>query len=269
MMYDSINDAEINPKTGNKWTRDEVIGWYKETPDALLINTNVFTTGFDESDIEVVIMNRATKSLSLWIQCIGRGSRTSKTIMKNIFTVIDLGGNIAEHEIWSARRNWEDYFWSPGKKLRKKNDLLSTWDCHSCGAINVIGLENCEFCGAEKQNVVVNGKRKKNKEGVLKALDRYPVPSGNKIVEYTKSVNKDSNFAFRLAENKIMDLFVHYKVTPEFYGKRTEKFEKRIKDIYRKIYFAIIQSDLPGANKKLESMYARIFDKIEKKYGKQ
>ena len=267
MMFDSVNSAEINPDTGNKWTREEVVHWFKSQSDALLINTNVFTTGFDVDDVEVVVMNRATKSLSLWIQCVGRGSRTTKKILKDKFTCIDLGGNVSEHGIWSERRDWENYFYSPGKKLRKKQDLLSTWDCTECGAINVLGLEECEYCGAEKSNVKVNGKRKKNKEGELKALKEYPVPSGNKIVEYTKQMDQDANFAFKLAEKKILDLFVHYKVTPDFYNKRTNRFEERIKQIYRRIYFAIIKSGLPGANKKLETMYARVFDKINNKYG--
>ena len=268
MMYDSVNEAEINEETGNKWQRSEVIEWYKNTPGALLINTNVFTTGFDESDIEVVIMNRATKSLSLYIQCVGRASRTSKTILKNTFTHIDLGGNIDMHEIWSADRDWTDYFYSPGKKLRKKNDLLSTWDCVSCGAINVLGTEECEFCGAEKENVKINGNPKKNKEGELKAIGEYPIPNGTKIVEYTQAMKQDSNFAFKIAERKILDLFVYYKVTPEFYSQRSNRFEDRIKQIYRNIYFAIINSELKGANKKLETMYARVLDKIESKYGK-
>lgn len=268
MMYDSVNEAEINHETGNKWTRTEVVDWFKNQSDALLINTNVFTTGFDVDDIEVVIMNRASKSLSLWIQIAGRASRITKKILKDRFTCIDLGGNIEEHGRWSERRDWKDYFYSPGRKLRKKQDLLSTWDCLDCGSINIMGLEDCAYCGAEKQNVKVNGKRKKNKEGVLKALEEYPVPSGSKIVEYTKSMNKDGNFAFKIAENKILDLFIHYKVTPEFYNQRSNRFEERIKEIYRKIYFAIIKSDLPGANKKIETMYARVLDKINSKYGK-
>jgi superfamily II DNA or RNA helicase len=268
MMYDSINDAEINEETGSKWTRDEVITWFKEQKDAVLINTNVFTTGFDDTDIEVIIMNRATKSLSLYIQCVGRGSRVSKNILKDKFTHLDLGGNIEEHGRWSERRNWEDYFHSSGRVLHKKSDLLSTWDCLSCFAINIIGTEKCAECGAEKENVVINGKSKKNKEGVLKALEDFPIPNGGKIVEYTTNLNEDSNFAFKLAEQKIMDLFQYYNVTPEFYSGRANRFEKRIKSIYRNMYFAIINSDLPGANKKLEAMYQRVFDKIEKKYGK-
>tara|TARA_R110000851_G_scaffold73793_6_gene162729 strand:+ start:3339 stop:4943 length:1605 start_codon:yes stop_codon:yes gene_type:complete len=268
MVWDSVNDAEINKETGSKWTRKEVVAWYKETPGAVLINTNVFTTGFDEDALECVIMNRATKSLSLYIQCIGRGSRTSKKILKERFVHVDLGGNIEKHGIWSEYRNWEDYFYPSERKLRKKQDLLSTWDCPSCQAINVIGVEQCEFCGEDKKNVVVNGKQKKNKEGELVALDTYPVPNGESIVKYAKSLNKDGNFAFKIAEQKILDLFVHYKVTPEFYNERSNRFEERIKSIYRKIYFVIIKSDLTGANKKLETMYQRVFDKIEKKYGK-
>jgi len=267
MMFDSVNDAEINPATDKKWTRKEVIQWFKDTEDAILINTNVFTTGFDVDDILCVIVNRATKSLSLWLQMVGRASRVTKKIFKDRFTCIDLGQNIEKHGIWSEARDWLPYFHKQEKKLRNKEDLLSTWDCHDCGAINILGTLKCEFCGAEKGNAVVNGNKKKNKEGELKAIETYPVPSGKKIVDYCESINEDSNFAFKLAERKIMDLFVYHKVSPKFYNERAEEFEERIKNIYRKIYFVIIKSDLPGSRKKLETMYKKVLTKISQKYG--
>src|SRR5690606_38498310 len=95
-MFDTSKNKEINPETGRKYTRKEIIEWFRKERDAILINTNVFTTGFDVDDIECVVINRATKSLSLWIQMVGRGSRTTKKIYKDFFTVLDLGQNIYE-----------------------------------------------------------------------------------------------------------------------------------------------------------------------------
>ena len=41
-------------------------------------NVGILTTGFDCPNVEAIILNRATKSLSLYYQMIGRGSRIAE-----------------------------------------------------------------------------------------------------------------------------------------------------------------------------------------------
>ena len=93
-MYDTVNS--------NARDREGIVNWFKEEREAILIGANVFTTGFNETDIEVVIVNRATKSLGHWIQIVGRGARTTEVIPKDHFTCIDLGQNIERDGISSA-----------------------------------------------------------------------------------------------------------------------------------------------------------------------
>jgi len=76
----------------NSKDRNEIIQWFKKTPNALISNVGILTAGFDESTIDVVILYRATKSLPLFLQMVGRGSRTTNT--KNEFTILDFGNNI-------------------------------------------------------------------------------------------------------------------------------------------------------------------------------
>ena len=61
--------------TNTKEERKSVLKWFKNTPDAILTSVGILTTGFDEPTIESIIINRATKSLALYFQMIGRGSR--------------------------------------------------------------------------------------------------------------------------------------------------------------------------------------------------
>lgn len=266
-MFDTVNSTDINPKTKKPFTRAEIIDWFNSERDAILINTNVFTTGFNVTDVEVVIVNRATKSLSLWIQMVGRGSRTTTKIFKDIFTVIDLGQNIHEHGIWSKKRDWSEYFYSSGKRLKHKSDLLDTWECTKCGALNVKGILICEKCGADKTESSGEKKiSKKLKDGTLEVVNEMPLPKAHSIISYTKSKGENSNFAFMLLERKILELFNHYNVTADFYHNRKEEFDARVKAIYRPIYFAIIRSDLDGSHKRLDSQFERILTKIEKKY---
>lgn len=278
-MFDSVNKAEINPKTGNKFTRAEIIQWFKDEKDAILINTNVFTTGFDVTDVEVVVVNRATKSLSLWIQMVGRGSRITELIYKDKFTVIDLGQNISEHGMWSMRRDWKQWFYSPGLKLRNQIDLLSTWECEYCGGLNVKGTIICTECNAEKLTAVINGKTKKEKVGNLEVIQDMPPPKAQSIIRYTKAVGEDANFAFKLLSEKIVELFTHYKVTQQFYNRRKfdyrdskgvmkPGFQTRVRRIFTPIYFAIIKDNelRSGSNRRLETEFNRVISKIEKLY---
>jgi len=55
--------------------RKDILKWFKETPDAILTSVGILTTGFDEPTVETIILNRATRSLTLYHQMIGRGSR--------------------------------------------------------------------------------------------------------------------------------------------------------------------------------------------------
>ena len=55
--------------------RREILDWFSTTPDAILTSVSILTTGFDEPSVETIILNRATRSLTLYFQMIGRGSR--------------------------------------------------------------------------------------------------------------------------------------------------------------------------------------------------
>jgi len=264
-MFDTINKTEINPNTEKAYTRAEIIEWFNNERDAILINTNVFTTGFNVTDVEVVVVNRATKSLSLWIQMVGRGSRITNKVFKDKFTVLDLGQNIYEHGIWSMRRNWEEYFYPGQKRLKHKSDVLDTWTCTNCGAFNIKEVIICQSCGEPMQKGESNGK--KDKIGELRVVGEMPIPKSIQIINYTKSRNETSNFAFKLLERKIIDLFIHYNVTAEFYKKNQARFMARIKEIYIPIYFGIIRSDLKGSNKTKTNQLRRIKTKIDKMYN--
>ncbi len=94
-----------------KQARKDILLWFKATPDAILTSVGILTTGFDEPSINTIIMNRATKSPTLYYQMIGRGSRIFKN--KSTFDVIDLGNNVARFGLWEADVNWQKIFRSP------------------------------------------------------------------------------------------------------------------------------------------------------------
>lgn len=97
--------------TTSKQDRKDILKWFKHTPDAIVTSVSILTTGFDEPTVETIILNRATKSLTLYFQMIGRGSRVLKN--KSEFTVIDLGNNLARFGHWSTPVDWKQIFRSP------------------------------------------------------------------------------------------------------------------------------------------------------------
>ncbi|MDC6405942.1 MULTISPECIES: DEAD/DEAH box helicase [Maribacter] len=124
-VYDLFRKAGYNIRhLDNKNTaseRREILKWFKETPDAILTSVSILTTGFDEPSVETIILNRATRSLTLYFQMIGRGSRYLPH--KEQFNVIDMGNNIARFGMWDAKVDWQEIFHFPDFFLENiKND---------------------------------------------------------------------------------------------------------------------------------------------------
>ena len=97
--------------TNTKKERDFTLRWFKKTPNAIITSVSILTTGFDEPTIESIIMNRATKSLTLYYQMIGRGSRILDN--KSSFNVVDLGNNFHRFGAWGADLDWQRMFRAP------------------------------------------------------------------------------------------------------------------------------------------------------------
>jgi len=95
--------------------RKKILSWFHKTPDAILTSVSILTTGFDEPTVEAIILNRATRSLTLYFQMIGRGSR--KLPGKDTFTVIDLGNNAQRFGLWSDPVDWHYIFKNPEQFL--------------------------------------------------------------------------------------------------------------------------------------------------------
>jgi len=92
--------------------RKSVLKWFKEKKGAILVNVDMLTKGFDEPTIEVVALNRATKSMTLYLQMIGRGSRTFKDKLN--FTLFDFWRKRPKIGTYEGNREWG--LWHEEKK---------------------------------------------------------------------------------------------------------------------------------------------------------
>ncbi len=111
-------DVKHLDSTFSKEERKATLKWFKETDGAILSSVGILTTGFDEPSVETILLNRATRSLTLYHQMIGRGSRIWKD--RNTFDIIDLGNNAQRLGYWDDEINWHEVFLDPDKFLDKQ-----------------------------------------------------------------------------------------------------------------------------------------------------
>ena len=149
----------VTSKTPKK-EREAILLAFKNDEFPVLNNCGILTTGYDEPSIEAIIMNRATLSLPLWLQCQGRGSRPFPG--KTYFTVLDFGCNHDRHGRWQEERVWS--LEAPKKKKKLHAHPVKT--CPECAAVLHPSVAICEYCGYEfplKENEIVQ-------DGILKLM---------------------------------------------------------------------------------------------------
>ena len=122
----------------NKTTPEErkmILKWFKQTKGAVLTSVSILTTGFDEPTVESVILNRATTSITLYHQMIGRGAR--KLPKKKTFTIVDLGNNTNRFGEWDEPVDWKFAFERPNEfaqQLQVTTSANSTVQSHAISA---------------------------------------------------------------------------------------------------------------------------------------
>lgn len=125
--------------------RKSTLEWYAKTPDAILNNIGILTTGFDEPSIQTIIVNKATLSLPLWLQMCGRGSRPYAG--KSFFTIVDMGRNCHYHGDWNADRDWSAIFYHP--EMPVEGGIGAVMECPNCEALISTSSKVCRWCNEE------------------------------------------------------------------------------------------------------------------------
>lgn len=224
----------------SKEKRKDIVEWFKKTPDAVLMSVGVFTTGFDVDDVQNIVLNMATKSLSLYHQIVGRGGRITEKIFKPYFKLIDLGGNIKEHGSWDDDIDWVNIYDKEVVKQTKINDLEDYIVCHECEAM--ITEYDCEFCGAEAPP-----KKEQTKKVVIATeIKKLPPPKPEHILRYANSCNLDVNKAKIFTANYIVDMFIFSRTPKVKAMENREYLRRKIKEMITPIYFALHGSELLG-----------------------
>lgn len=98
--------------------RDRLVKEFKSGKNDIICNVNIFSEGFDCPDVDFIQLARPTKSLSMYLQQVGRGLRPAKG--KDHLIILDNVGLYNRFGFPSARRHWRYHFegrdvdYSPG-----------------------------------------------------------------------------------------------------------------------------------------------------------
>lgn len=130
--------------------RNDIFRDFKDGKFQVLVNVGIAVAGTDVPDIECIITNFATTSMSKWRQAIGRGCRISEG--KDFFYILDAGDNIKRLGFFDAEIEWS--LWhdvSNGSGLQPMKecptDKIDVEHNRGCGARVPMTCKICPSCG--------------------------------------------------------------------------------------------------------------------------
>ena len=121
--------------------RSTLISEFRRGILKVLVNVAVATEGFDLPDASCVVITRPTKSLTLYLQMIGRGLRPKED--NGNCLILDLAANAAVHGLPADEREWS---LEPREAEETDGDPLVV-RCDECETVSPAASHNCQNCG--------------------------------------------------------------------------------------------------------------------------
>ena len=143
-VRDAIREHGISAETVTGDTpgpeRDGILAAFKAGRLRCVTNANVLTTGFDAPGVDLIALLRPTKSVGLYVQMVGRGTRLAEG--KDDCLVLDFAGNTARHgPIDTVDGRKKEKSEEPGEAPIKV--------CPECQTINHASVRRCIECDHE------------------------------------------------------------------------------------------------------------------------
>lgn len=144
--------------------RDQRIRDFKAGKYTAMVNNGILTKGFDDPEIDFIVMTRKTKSVVLWVQMLGRGTRpfycagfdlstkegrldAIANSIKQYCLVADFACNCRELGPINDPR-------IPKAKGKKEAGDAPIRICDACGTYNHASNTHCDYCGREFPRVL-------------------------------------------------------------------------------------------------------------------
>lgn len=127
----------------------------------VVINAALLIEGFDAPRVERIVLARPTRSLVVYLQSVGRGTRPGKPFCE----VFDHAGLLFEHRHPYIERPWT---LDQENIHQVKSKAESLWRCQNCFSVLMSVPEACPYCF---EKVVHKGRKIKIVEGDLVEFD--------------------------------------------------------------------------------------------------
>lgn len=218
-----VRAAAIDSSTPSK-LRDEIVEKFKKGKIDVLCNVNIFSEGFDCPDVEFIQLARPTKSLSMFLQQVGRGLRISQGKEKVIF--LDNVGLYNRFGLPSARRHWKYHF--EGHYKNDEENPFYEFSVEGTEEKEVIPIDEKIFEEGDENVSLLHSSRYEDptqidEYGYIKNFDGY--------IRNQLSKARSANGKLRILQKQLKDLQEEEKVFRKYRIIIPEDVENRIRKL--------------------------------------
>jgi DNA repair protein RadD len=223
--------------------RKEILDKYKDGTIKVITNCEVLTKGFDQPDIEVGILARPTRSLSLHIQMCGRFIRAHDGKEKAL--ILDHAGNIERLGFPDDDLPTTLDMGEPNTNSdTRQRDEPQPWNCPKCHHLVPERTRICPACG----HAAVRPNGVQIEAGVLQKIERTGMSQKQAVYSMLNCIRLDKGYKEGWVANQYKEIFGvwprkmnrHTILTPvpelrEFLDKKRRNFlaNKHIRETYR------------------------------------
>jgi superfamily II DNA or RNA helicase len=202
--------------------RNKIVNDFRNNKFKILCNVNIFTEGFDCPDVDAVQLARPTKSLTLFLQQVGRCMRPHQN--KEYGIVLDNAGLWKEHGLPRMERNWslrgaEKSICPEQKKIIGIREVISRGNSEPQESKSIRLAEIGELDNIVSTNTINYNNIEKN------LIDKKILTMRERIEDLIKQIQK-------LEQRKIDETDEYFK----------EMYENRIKESKKELFE--LQEDL-------------------------
>ena len=224
--------AEHLDGTISKSEREEKIEKYRNGEIRVLCNVGLLNEGFDDKDIECVILLRPTLSLALFIQQSMRSMRykEGKTAI-----ILDCVCNVYKHGLPDDNREWSL------EPKAVQETTVKIRECPNCYAVYPPTLSKCPYCGYEAVKEIRTVNRKtvdidlvevKRQEEVKNTKPKdADLRTWEEIVDFQKIHGYNFSWCVRYASNHGIDFPSKYAYSARKYQKIHRKSKINIDEL--------------------------------------
>lgn len=212
--------AEVVDSDTPREERDKIVSKFRRGDITVLLNVNIFSEGFDCPDVEFVQLARPTKSLSMFLQQVGRGLRTSEGKEKVI--ILDNVGLFNKFGFPSARRKWRYHFEGKHKdEMPEEQSSISIADDDEIRSVFSLeeGDEQVELLHNSKEEIISMDYSDKLLK-MSREFENYLIGKGRQaktVKDYVRAITSEvDGFIRDIIDRKHISLFLiddHNKVS--------------------------------------------------------